>query len=409
MHRWCVLRNHDYIWLCECYRYVLVHAWIKAFLTEGTSGIYQQYYKAHQLSDYTPSEIAWINSTEVFLTVLLAIIVGPLYDIFGPLPLIIPGTILNVVGIMMTSIGKTYWQLFLAQGICTGIGASMVFNSIIPAVSSWFTKKRATALGLSNAGSSLGGVLIPIIFRQVEPESGFGWAVRAIGFFFIFLSIVCCFLTSSRTPPPGRRIVSYKQTYVSPFSQLPFALVTAAVFFTYFGVFSPFSYIPSQAISHGVSTGLATYLLSILNAVSIFGRIIPGILADRIGRFNMYVLATLGAGISTLAIWIPANSIGPIILYVVFYGFFSGAAVSVWQSVVAEVSPPKEIGARLGTVSAVASLGALAGTPITGALITSTGGEYWGTALFAGIMLCMGGVCAMSAKIALTGDWRSKK
>lgn len=38
---------------------------------------------------------------------------------------------------------------------------------------------------------------------------------------------------------------------------------------------------------------LAQYLVSILNAASLFGRTIPGFAADKIGRFNMLMIMCL--------------------------------------------------------------------------------------------------------------------
>lgn len=54
-------------------------------------------------------------------------------------------------------------------------------------------------------------------------------------------------------------------------------------------MFLPMTYILLQAEAAGMSPTLVSYLLPILNGVSIFGRIIPGIVADKIGRYNVMV------------------------------------------------------------------------------------------------------------------------
>lgn len=53
-------------------------------------------------------------------------IVGSLYDHFGPRWLILGGTILHVFGIMMASISTQYYQILLAQGVCSAIGVSAI-------------------------------------------------------------------------------------------------------------------------------------------------------------------------------------------------------------------------------------------------------------------------------------------
>ena len=55
-------------------------------------------------------------------------IVGMLYDNYGPRYLLIGGSLLHVFGLMMASLGDKYYQLLLAQGVCSAIGVSAVFQ-----------------------------------------------------------------------------------------------------------------------------------------------------------------------------------------------------------------------------------------------------------------------------------------
>jgi MFS family permease len=57
---------------------------------------------------------------------------------------------------MMTSLSNQYYQIFLAQGICTGLGAGMMFVPSIAIVSTYFEKNRAFAIGVGASGSSFG-------------------------------------------------------------------------------------------------------------------------------------------------------------------------------------------------------------------------------------------------------------
>lgn len=54
--------------------------------------------------------------------------VGALYDNYGPRWLLIGGSFLHVFGIMMTSLGSDYYQILLAQGVCSGLGVSAIFQ-----------------------------------------------------------------------------------------------------------------------------------------------------------------------------------------------------------------------------------------------------------------------------------------
>ena len=125
-----------------------------------------------------------------------------------------------------------------------------------------------------------------------------------------------------------------------------------------------------------MSTDLATYLLPILNAASIFGRIIPGIIADRFGRFNVMIVTTAFSAIMVLALWLPSSGNAPIIVFCALYGFSTGAFVSLGPALIAQISPIKEIGVRSGTFFLCVSVGGLTGNPIGGALVSRDHGNF---------------------------------
>ncbi|KAK9459572.1 major facilitator superfamily domain-containing protein [Lipomyces oligophaga] len=352
---------------------------------------------------YSASQVGWITSLETCITVLGSVFVGRIFDIFGPTVLLMCGTVVMVFGVMMTSLCEQYYQFILAQGVCTALGAALLFNPCISSLGSWFIKKRATALGIANAGSSLGGIVIPIIFRRVQERAGFGWGVRSIGFVMLFFSLIACMTVSSRLRSPGRQKLEFKRSYIQPFFREPsFGVAGLAVFFGYWGLFIPITYVPSHAVAHGFSQNLSSYLISIQNAGSCAGRVVPGLLADKVGRFNMYVFGLFLSAVLTAGLWIPASSHVAIIFYAALYGFSSGIALTLWQPMIAEISPIQDVGARLGAVSAFQSFSSLLGVPVAGAIIDSNNGKYWGAATFAAIMMCTAGTVAMIAKIMIT-------
>jgi MFS family permease len=70
--------------------------------------------------------------------------------------LLYSGSVLLLIGQMMTSICHQYYQVLLAQGICIGIGVGLIFIPSVALLSTYFTSKLALANGLAAAGSGLG-------------------------------------------------------------------------------------------------------------------------------------------------------------------------------------------------------------------------------------------------------------
>ncbi len=91
-----------------------------------------------------------------------------------------------------------------------------------------------------------------------------------------------------------------KRSLVDPttFKETMFPLFCIAMFFDYVGFLGPTFYNSSYAIdTAGVDHNVAIYLLGMVNAASIPGRILPGLLALRVGPINMLLAAPLTTGI----------------------------------------------------------------------------------------------------------------
>ena len=102
------------------------------------------------------------------------IFTGPLYDRGYLRPLVVTGSFLTVSGLMITSISRSYYQLFLAQGFCIGLGMGFMYVPMLAAVSQQFTTKRPIALGVCSTGAVFGGTIVPLMLRQLIPRIGFG-------------------------------------------------------------------------------------------------------------------------------------------------------------------------------------------------------------------------------------------
>ena len=341
-------------------------------------GIFQNYYQQGPLRQYTPSDIGGIVSTEVFFMLFMSPWVGLAFDNYGPRWLLIIGTFMHCFGLMMTSLSTEYYQFFLSQSICSAIGASLLFGPAMTSVVTWFHKKRGMALGLTAAGSSLGGVIFPIIVSRMIPRAGFGWAMRTCAFLILGLGIFANLTVKSRVPPMKRKFEF--MAFVRPLKEVTFLLTTIATFLFYYGMFVPFAFIVSDAIAHGMSLTLGEYLVSMLNAGSIFGRTLPGIIGDKIGRFNTMTIFCALTTILILGMWIPADTNAIFLAYAPLFGFASGAAIGLTPALIAQISEIRDIGTRTGTAFGIASLAALTGTPIGGQLVVRN--SLWSRSLF---------------------------
>ncbi|OQE16648.1 hypothetical protein PENSTE_c023G06602 [Penicillium steckii] len=395
---------------------VVLGAWCCLFCGFGwvnAIGIFQEYYQTHQLRSYSSSSIAWILSLDPFVLFAAGLVIGRVFDNYGPKWLLPIGTFLHVFGLMMTSISTEYYQLLLAQGICSPLGASLVFSPALSCVATWFDKRRALAFGIVSSGSSLGGVVFPTMLSRLLPTIGFGWTLRIAAFIILALLIIANLTVRSRIAPVPRPVKF--SDYTSPFSEIPFVLLMLASCCGFFAMFVPINYIVLEAQQDGVDRDLAGYLLTILNAASLPGRILPGYFGDKLGRFNVMIAMCTLSAVVILALWLPGTLLSPgsVAVYVIFsmlYGFASGAFVGMVPALLSQISPDvTKIGVRQGVLFTCISIASLTGSPIAGAILNNQNGTYWGLQVFAGAMMTAGVLFFVVGRIVLAGPSLAKK
>lgn len=122
-----------------------------------TFGVFQTYYKQILLPDKSSSEIAWISTTCAFILLFSGIVTGSLFDYGFLRSLLFAGSLLEVFGLMMLSISSEYYQVFLSQGICVGLGGGMLYVPSIAATAfSLQDFRRAKFIGLIASATGVG-------------------------------------------------------------------------------------------------------------------------------------------------------------------------------------------------------------------------------------------------------------
>ncbi|UNI18573.1 hypothetical protein JDV02_004833 [Purpureocillium takamizusanense] len=366
----------------------------------NTFGAYQTYYESGELFTASSSAISWIGAVQSSLLLLLGIISGPLYDAGYFHALVYGGVFLINVGQMMLSLCAEYYQALLAQGFCIGVGCGIAYVPGVAVLSGYFTTNLAIANGIATAGSGLGGILYPIIFNRLLDRIGFAWTVRAIGLVMCVTSAIPLLIFRPRPKPPTKR----KLVDLSAFKEPAYTSFVLGAAMTAITINIPFYYMQYYAVSTGIaSRELGFYLLSIMLTGSFFGRVLPNLLANRVGPFNIVVVCTLMSGCLCLAL-VNNYSLAGVVVAATLFGFFSGAYVSLPPTCYVRLSPTRGVvGTRMGMGFAIAMVGNLIGPPLAGLILRQKGfNSMW---IFAGVS-SMVGACGMMASRNIQGKWK---
>lgn len=243
-------------------------------------------------------------------------------------------------------------------------------------------------------------------------DVGFEGMVRYTALFMGIALVGACLLLQARLPPKKWN-PDLKWVDVTLFKDRGFAYYVLGSYLVMWGLWAPFDFLPSMAELSGTSDSMALYLISIVNAASLFGRIIPGHIGDKVGYFNVIVVSAFLSCISILCLWLPFDyhsSNAGIIVFGVAYGFSSGAFVSIMMPCCAKSGSLENLGRQLGTYQTVIAISTLTGLPIMGAILgRQHNSTYMGLQVFAIVSLFLGSLCLLVSRNILAakhGTWK---
>lgn len=190
--------------------------------------------------------IAWIGSVQICLIFLVGTFSGRAFDAGYYKAALVIGSILQLVGILATSVGHTYWQIFLAQGICQGLGCGIVFAPTVANISTYFSKRRSMAVSASACGGATGGMVFPLMAQQLLPKIGLAWTVRAMGLVVLVSSVMVYLLARPRLPPRKSGPI----VEMAAFREITYLLFAISMFFTLWAAYFAYYFVSCIAISY---------------------------------------------------------------------------------------------------------------------------------------------------------------
>ena len=311
--------------------------------------------------------------------------------------------------------GAEYYQIILTYSVLGGLGGALLNTPAYGAIAHFFNARRGLATGIASTAGGVGGVVFPVLLRALLPGVGFAWSCRILAFIMLGLAIPANLFIKTRLMPAqgrdGRPKVQSVWPDFSVFRDARFAFASVGIFFMEWGLFIPLTYIVSYAAAHNQDATDSYLLLSYLNAGSVLGRVLPGFLADRFGRFNVIILTIAMCDVTAFALWLPAGtSEAMLIAYAVLFGFASGSNLGLVPVCLGQLCDHRQYGRLYSTAMMVASFGTLSSVPIGGAILdAATGGEGWrNLIIFSGVAYSVALACYTTARVLAVG-WGPRK
>lgn len=312
----------------------IVGCFLYNFNTWGSNSAYALYLQKYINDDVFPNTDKLIFGMIGGLTFGSGLMFGPvinyLVGIFGIHQTIIIGTLFQFAGVMMASFSTKIWELACTQGVLQGIGMALIAIPNVVIVPQWFKGgpggHRNLALGLTSAGSGIGGIIYNVGMQPIMKKHGWEWSLRT-------QAIMCCVLNILATMLIRSRDKDIKPVY-KIYDKRVFRCFGSQVMmlweiFTLFGYVTLMYNLGDFTRSMGYDNQQGSVVSTMVAVGIVYGRPIVGRVADRIGPIQATILVSWLVGLFALAMWIPCKNYATAIVFAMFEGSLMG---TIWIS-----------------------------------------------------------------------------
>jgi len=305
---------------------------------------------------------------------------GAASDRFGTRVVVLAGAFLLGLGLLLASRTTSLIEFQLTYGLLVGLAAGSFFAPMIAATTRWFENNRSLAVSLVSAGMGVAPMTISPFARWLISNYDWRVAMMTIGIAAWVLLIPAALLVR---PPPvaasddAANAVSAKPAGMSATHALrsPQFVILALTFFLCCAAHSgPIFHMVSYAMLCGVPAMAAVTIYSVEGLAGLGGRLLLGVLADRLGAKPVLVAGLLVQALS-IAAYLLVGRLGEFYLLAVVFGTAYGGVMPLYAVLARDYFGQRVMGTVFGAATMTSSLGMAFG-PLAGGWIFDAFNSY---------------------------------
>ena len=307
---------------------------------------------------------------------------GTLSDRIGARPVVLMASLLLGCGLVLASRATDLWMFQFAYGGMVGASGGAFFAPIMATAVGWFDKHRSLAVSLV----SVGGGVAPMVVTPFASVliSNFGWrsAMLAIAIGAVVILVPASLfirrapaMLEDAVPASGPGSANRARSPAASALRTPQFIVLAATFFLCCAAHSgPIFHTVSYAMICGASSLAAASIYSVEGVAGLFGRLIFGVLADRLGVRRVLVGGLLLQAIGIYS-YIYVTQLNEFYMLAVVLGMAYGGVMPLYAVLARDYFGPRVMGTVLGAATMTSSIGMAFG-PVGGGWLYDTYGTY---------------------------------
>jgi MFS family permease len=299
-------------------------------------GVVLSYYlKTDYFPGTTVTTYAFIGGLQLSQAVLTAPLATYLVRVCGTRACLFTGVLFQTLSLVTSSFAKQAYQIVLSEGICYGWGTGFLFVGNVAITSQWFEKKRSLANAIVSSGTGFGALIYSLATQSMIDTIGLRWSFRILAIVCFVVNTISSLLMRDRNAAVGSK---HRPFSLGLMKKPEFLCLQAWSFLTTMGYTALAFSVSAQAISVGLSPAQASLLTSLYNLGQAIGRPLIGLNADRFGRINVSLFATILSAVLGFAFWMPSPYVGSKMGLLVFFYIVSGTVTGVFWCTIAAVT-----------------------------------------------------------------------
>lgn len=306
---------------------------------------------------------------------------GAASDKFGARAVVLIGAVLVGLGLVLASYATTPLMFQLTYGVIIGLSASAFFAPMISATMQWFDTQRSLAVSLVSAGVGVAPLTISPFAQWLIHAYDWRSAMLYIGLMSWALLIPAALLVRKAPAPQTADATEMTGDAAGPTLgqalRSPQFIVLALTFAACCAAHSgPIFHMVSYAIFCGVAPMAAVTIYSVEGLAGLGGRLLFGVLADRIG-VKPVLIGGLMVQAFAIAGYIAVSRLGEFYALAVVFGTAYGGVMPLYAVLARDYFGQRILGTVFGAVTMVSSLAMASGPLIGGWLFDNYGNYSW--------------------------------
>jgi len=293
---------------------------------------------------------------------------GSASDRWGARIVTMCGAVLLGTALVLASRSQTLRSFQLTYGVLIGFAASAFFAPMIATVMGWFETRRNLAVSLVSAGMGMAPLTMSPLASWLITHYGWRSAMFTIGVL-AWVALIPASLFVRRpqlagaahaaTPPKPDRAEVGRALTSPQFLVLGFTFMLCCMAHS-----GPIFHVVSYAMYCGIGAMAAVSVYSVEGFAGLIGRIVIGLLADRLGAKRV-LIGTLILQSLAIAAYLRVNQLSEFYTLAVIFGVAYGGGMPLYASIARDYFPQQIMGTVFGAATMLSSLGMSLG-PVAG-------------------------------------------